>query len=163
MPICQKCSSQFPNWYKIGDKTHNLYRRKYCLECSPFGKHNTKQLVLIEKSDKKCICSNCNREYIYSRKKGNSSVKCNSCYVAQFRNNRKEKAVKLLGGKCCKCGYDKCLKALQFHHIDPNKKNFEISSSSSKVSWNVIEKELKKCILVCANCHAEIHDGITEV
>lgn len=163
MPICQKCNSQFPNWYKIGDKTHNLYRRKYCLECSPFGKHNTKQLILKEKSDKKCICSNCNKEYIYSRKKGNSSVRCNSCYVTRFRTNRKEKAVKLLGGKCCKCGYNKCLKALQFHHLDPAQKNFEISSNTGKLSWNVLEQELKKCILVCANCHAEIHDKATEV
>jgi hypothetical protein len=110
-----------------------------------------------------CICNQCGREYTYNRKKGNSSIRCNSCYVKQFRKSRKEKAVQLLGNKCCKCGYNKCLKALQFHHIDPKKKDFEISSNSSKVSWNVIEKELKKCILVCANCHAEIHDGITEV
>ncbi len=162
MPICQKCNSQFPNRLRIDGKIKNVHNRRYCLQCSPFGQHNTKQLVLKEKSDKKCICSVCNKGYIYSRKKGNSSIRCNTCYVNQFRANRKEKAVKLLGGQCCKCGYNKCIKALQFHHIDPKKKDFEISSNSSTVSWNKFEKEISKCILVCANCHTEIHAGVTE-
>jgi len=164
MPICQKCNSQFPNWKNIDGKNRNLQSRKYCLTCSPFGQHNTKNLIIKEKSDKNCICVDCNKEYLYSRNRGNSMVRCSPCYVKKYRQNKKSKAVNLLGGKCCKCGYNKCLKALQFHHLDPSKKNFHISSNNKRsIAWNVIEQELKKCILVCANCHAEIHDGLTEV
>lgn len=61
-----------------------------------------------------------------------------------------------MGGKCIICGYDKCLSALAFHHINPWDKEFEIGS---KMSWEVIVQELKKCELVCSNCHAEIHEG----
>ena len=68
-----------------------------------------------------------------------------------------------MGGKCSICGYNKCLHALQFHHIDPSKKKFNISSNIGKYTLQSIQNELKKCIVVCANCHAEIHAGFTEV
>jgi hypothetical protein len=163
MPICKNCTTKFPNWIYIDNKNRNLQSRKYCLECSPFGKHNTKQLTAKLKSDKKCICTDCNKEYLHSKKRGNSLIRCGPCYVKKYRLNKKIKAINLLGGKCCKCGYNRCLKALQFHHIDPKQKEFHISSNNKSIAWNIIEKELKKCILVCANCHAEIHDKFREV
>lgn len=65
------------------------------------------------------------------------------------------------GGRCSKCGYSKCLAALQFHHTEPNNKNFGITealrASKSKYSREEIEKESEKCILLCANCHLELH------
>ncbi len=68
----------------------------------------------------------------------------------------KERAIALLGGKCVICGYDKCPAAFDFHHMDPTQKDFVISS---KMSWEAIVEELKKCVLVCANCHREINVG----
>lgn len=68
----------------------------------------------------------------------------------------KERAIAYLGGRCQKCGYDKCPSAFDFHHLDPSEKDFDISS---KTSWATIEPELKKCSLLCANCHRETHDG----
>ena len=67
-----------------------------------------------------------------------------------------------LGGKCVICSYDKCQRALQFHHLDPKTKKFTISDAFSRKAYSTeeIEAEVKKCILVCANCHAEIHSGI---
>lgn len=64
------------------------------------------------------------------------------------------------GGKCERCGYSKCLRALHFHHLNPNEKSFQISEAITQNStpWNVIQDELDKCILLCANCHAEEHD-----
>lgn len=76
--------------------------------------------------------------------------------VSQKRAGLKLCAVEHMGGKCSICGYDKCLSALTFHHINPWDKDFEISS---KMSWEAIVQELKKCALVCSNCHAEIHEG----
>lgn len=82
--------------------------------------------------------------------------KNNYLHVKTFRQKNKERAVKYKGGKCVKCGYDKCIIALEFHHIDPKEKDFSPSSNMNK-SWEKIKLELDKCILVCSNCHREIH------
>jgi hypothetical protein len=64
----------------------------------------------------------------------------------------------LRGSKCEKCGYDKCLDALQFHHIDPKKKLFEIKEGIWECRPDEeIKKEISKCLLLCANCHYEVH------
>lgn len=69
-----------------------------------------------------------------------------------------------MGGKCCLCDYNKCSRALSLHHLDPSKKDFIFASiRACPVNWATIVEELKKCILVCSNCHAEIHDGLIEV
>lgn len=68
----------------------------------------------------------------------------------------KEKAIAFLGGRCTICGYDKCPSAFDFHHLDPREKDFVVSAKSS---WAAIEPELKKCVLLCANCHREVHAG----
>jgi transcription elongation factor Elf1 len=84
--------------------------------------------------------------------------------LARWRRRRaiKKQAVEYKGGKCCKCGYDRLMSALVFHHIDPSKKEFGISSQGCSRSWERVKKEVDKCILVCHNCHAEIHDEIAE-
>ena len=80
---------------------------------------------------------------------------------AAGRNLRKDRYTKLLGGKCKICGYDKCNKALQFHHRDPSKKNFGITAAIWGRHGIIEEKEfleeLSKCDLLCSNCHAEKH------
>jgi DNA-binding CsgD family transcriptional regulator len=79
--------------------------------------------------------------------------------IKSFRKNNKIKCIEKLGGRCSKCGYNKCIEALEFHHTDPDIKIFSISSNLNK-AWSKIEKELEKCILVCANCHREIHNEL---
>ena len=75
--------------------------------------------------------------------------------ATQRRTELKERAVAYLGGKCKLCPYDRCLAALEFHH--PGQKDFEISSKSS---WEAIVPELDKCVLLCSNCHREVHAGL---
>lgn len=70
----------------------------------------------------------------------------------------KLKAIEYKGGKCVICGYNKSVRALQFHHVDPSQKDFGISGSTK--SFEKLKPELDKCVLVCANCHAEIHDKL---
>jgi len=82
--------------------------------------------------------------------------KCSVQRTSDFRRNRKRKLVELSGGKCVRCGYDKCLSALEFHHTDRSTKDFDFSSKGINRNWDLILAELKKCILVCSNCHAEI-------
>jgi predicted HNH restriction endonuclease len=69
-------------------------------------------------------------------------------------------AVAYKGGKCQQCGYDRCLNALDFHHRDPAQKDFAISQYGHSRSWERVRKELDKCVIVCANCHREIHAGM---
>lgn len=73
--------------------------------------------------------------------------------------DRKFKAVNIMGGKCSACGYNKCLDALEFHHIDPNNKEFMWNKLKS-YTWKRVINELKKCIILCANCHREFHSKI---
>jgi len=65
----------------------------------------------------------------------------------------------LLGGKCCRCNYNKCLFALEFHH-SLGKKEGHLSHMIKNLSKQKVLKELKKCILLCANCHRELHKGL---
>lgn len=76
--------------------------------------------------------------------------------VKSRRNKLKEMLVEYKGGKCEICGYDKCINALDFHHLNPNEKDFTVSQYCT-LSFDKLKKEADKCILVCANCHREIH------
>lgn len=77
--------------------------------------------------------------------------------VAKRRRKIREMAVAYKGGSCQSCGYNKCLEALEFHHLDPNQKDFAISQYGHCRSWERVQKELDKCVMLCANCHREIH------
>ena len=72
-------------------------------------------------------------------------------------------AISYGGGKCVLCGYNKCIQALEFHHINSKDKEFGISAKGYTRSWEKVKNELKKCILVCANCHREAHEGIAQL
>ena len=83
--------------------------------------------------------------------------------VQKRREKVKQMAVEYKGGKCKCCGYNKYIGALEFHHIDPTKKTFGISCNGLTKAWGEVKKELDKCILVCSNCHREIHAGIIDL
>lgn len=79
-------------------------------------------------------------------------------YVQKSRTTQKERMVYVMGESCQICGYDKCVEALEFHHINPENKLFNFNKSRTK-SWEDNVQELKKCILLCSNCHREVHAG----
>lgn len=86
----------------------------------------------------------------------------NSENVKNWRKNSKIRMVESMGGCCQICGYNKSLNALEFHHIDPNEKEMGLGGVRGNiVKWEKIASELRKCILLCSNCHREIHDGVT--
>ena len=86
------------------------------------------------------------------------SVKCkNKQSVQTRRKSIKEKSISYKGGQCKHCGYSKCKEALEFHHMNPNEKDFGLSAHGNTHSWEKIKQELDKCILLCANCHREEH------
>ena len=69
-------------------------------------------------------------------------------------------AVDYKGGKCQICGYSRCLEALEFHHLDDTGKDFGISDMGYTRSWKRIKEEIDKCLLLCSNCHREVHSGL---
>lgn len=101
--------------------------RKYCFECSP------------------------------SYKKGDNKERASA--ITSIRHAIKKQLVKYKGNKCEICGYNKCIGALQFHHLDPSKKDFDLSNkyNGGKLIMEEMYKEVDKCQLLCANCHAEKH------
>lgn len=88
-------------------------------------------------------------------------------YLIQAVKKRRQKiklmAIEYKGGKCQICGYDKYPGALDLHHLDSSQKSFGIGARGYTRSWDKIQKELDKCILVCANCHREIEAGIMQL
>ena len=82
--------------------------------------------------------------------------------VQAWRKRTKSRIVDAFGGECGICRYNKCNRALEFHHLDPSGKDFSLSSGNT-MGWSTITTEMEKCIMVCSNCHREIHDGITSV
>lgn len=88
--------------------------------------------------------------------------KCRKCNVEAV-TKRRRKAIRLVkeeaGGACLLCGYNNCFDALAFHHKDPTQKELGIGSGNT-VAIAKLREEVKKCVLVCSNCHAEIHAGM---
>lgn len=156
MSKCLKCQNNIPRRVKAEGKYKYISNtRKYCFECSPYNCHNTKILKDID-SVKKRICEKCGKPYIYERNKGHTLSFCSSCIQSNRKNRIKRNIVKKIGDKCSICGYDKCIDALCFHHLESEDKEMNIGNIWNR-SVEFIMKEVKKCILVCSNCHIEIH------
>lgn len=114
------------------------------------------------------LCRKCNKEkdrseFYTLRRAGrseSSATYCKQCAndaTLVRQNANKLKGVEYLGGKCLKCGYNKSLHALSFHHRNPESKDKNYKRCKLW-SWNRLKKELDKCDLLCHNCHAEIHE-----
>ena len=145
--FCSKyCSNSYNNSLspkrikKVKEKTTRIRKNKSCCRCgTPFVK-----------------------EEFYT---GSNEYYCKNCFKSYTNNRRKiekQKCVDYLGGKCVVCGYDRNIKALQFHHLNPKDKEFGISEKSNLL-FAKAKEELDKCILVCSNCHFEIHDGTIDL
>jgi len=81
--------------------------------------------------------------------------------VIKRRKTLRKRALEYKGAKCQLCGYKKCTEALEFHHM--GQKNFGISNKGYTRSWEKVKKELDGCIVLCANCHREVENGITQL
>lgn len=130
---CKKCTNEYSKKYRDKNKEKLAKKQKEYMKDDDFRKNKNEYNKIYRK-----------KEYVK-----NKNVEINRIW----KMNEKRKAVDYMGGKCSICGYNKCLTALEFHHINPKEK--EIYNSHWKFERN--KMELDKCILVCANCHREIH------
>ena len=92
-----------------------------------------------------------------------SSTYCKTCTSEQSLNRMQKLKKQMVDykGSCCQiCGYDSYIGALEFHHMNPKQKDFNLSNLKRYSFNNIVKSELDKCVLVCANCHREIHAKI---
>lgn len=89
--------------------------------------------------------------------------KCSKEAVVKRRKVLREKLIQAFGGSCQCCGYNECNGCLDFHHLDPAKKDFSLSEKGLTRSFEKLLNEAKKCILVCCRCHREIHFGFRKI
>lgn len=82
--------------------------------------------------------------------------------ITKFYQVRKQRIVYTMGGQCALCGYNKNIQALEMHHIDPQEKDFTFSDTKKYHTWEELSIEMQKCVLLCANCHREIHYPLDE-
>lgn len=122
------------------------------------------------------VCKSCGREKPrsefpssgkYTRADGTvtGAIKpdCKTCHNARQRNKQIERFTDVgVIWACVRCGYDKCVAAIDFHHIDPTEKDFNIASRQC-ISKERLSNEVNKCIVICRNCHAELHDGLWDI
>ncbi len=138
------CAATYNN--KLFRKRH---RSNHCESCD--------DLITTGKKYCSTLCRQIAQKAARDRRKSQGLT--SSTYVISWRQRTKLRAIQYKGGGCQICGYNKSIRALTFHHLDPGQKDFGISSKIR--SWDTLKVELDKCVLLCANCHAEVHDGIT--
>lgn len=143
--------------FNKGKTTIRYWLKKYNLETNvPHQNFN-----ITEKICTKCKILKPIDEYYFKNKTHTCrQAECKTCFntriTKQFKDLKSE-CVNYKGGCCERCGYNRYQGALEFHHQDPKEKDFAISNATSRKLTDKIKKELDKCILVCANCHREIH------
>lgn len=155
MPACKTCGNHFSARVVIDNKQRILTNRKRCFDCVPFVSREEKAENIVDGQTRLCSCGK-----TFSREK-TTGIKCSTCLNKITRLRRKTELVAYKGGKCIKCGYNKCLRALSFHHMDDTTKEFTISQLS--VSMERMKKEADKCVLLCSNCHMELEDGLWQL
>jgi hypothetical protein len=168
---CHNCGNDFKLHVSINGKIRNLKSRKYCLECSPFGGHRTRPIGLEKELPKEKLCPRCglvkgSNEFYVKRTENGLFAYCKTCSkerVTEIQRNLKIQAVEYKGGECYLCGYSSCVAAMDFHHINPREKDFNISTLKGVSLNDRVRKELDKCVLLCSRCHREVEDGFTKL
>ena len=116
------------------------------------------------------ICTWCHQELplsefpIRDSAKGTYRANCKKCHSEYMKKKYREKKDALHEYKqelsCQKCGYNKCGAALEFHHLNSDKKDEKVSrliANRYSLDNPDIQNEIAKCIVLCANCHHELH------
>jgi len=94
---------------------------------------------------------------------GYRCLKCRSEAVTRRRRRVKQVLVEEAGGACQACGYDRCIGALHFHHVDSAAKKFALSHRGVARSLAKARSEAEKCVLLCSNCHVEVEAGLRQL
>jgi hypothetical protein len=152
MPTCTVCGKKFKTWEKINGVPKNMGNRRRCLNCHPWGAPRYPP----RSDDEKVQASRLKSKRYYEKRKRELGVNP----VTERNRRRKMSIVNFLGGSCIICKYKKTPKNITFHHCFD--KDIHLDSRSLSLSMENICNELSKCIMVCHNCHGEIHAGLID-
>lgn len=149
--ICQWCNKEFEASRKD---------TKYCSRSCGAKASRDRKINGINSLEHKC--PKCEKSFIvkdnaFSRRYCYDCMPVTPKSGAENRKIIKQWALEYKKNKCSICGYNKCSEALEFHHLNPKEKDFNLSDRDLILDWQIIKQELDKCILVCANCHRELH------
>lgn len=150
MPTCKTCQAPFPVWMVIDGVRRNLASREHCLVCVPRGSR-----FLANGQPKRDPERNRQRQKEWCQKK---TAQLGRHPLTHKREIRKRWLLDLIGGVCQGCGYQRCQKNLAFHHLAD--KTTGTSGGFLQQNLAVVVAEVEKCVLLCHNCHGEVHDGM---
>lgn len=167
MNICKQCESLITSKYGI----------KFCSRpCSVkynnrvYPKRSVQGSCAVCKSSirsKLKYCASCKaagarkRKYLTEESRREARRISQNKAVRHQHQKSKEKSIVYMGNACRVCGYAGCRGSLVFHHVDPSTKEFTVGSGNR--GWDRTKKELNKCVLLCANCHGEVHYGSLDI
>ena len=148
--ICAFCKKDY-----VSKISSQRYCSQQCREYFWFQKRNGRPPIQFLKEIE---CRYCKKYFKRTRIQTiYCSKECHQKYInTTIRRDKKLAAISMMGGACSRCGYSRCLKALEFHHLDRKTKKYNMAKMFVHRGMEEIKEELKKCILVCSNCHKEI-------
>ncbi len=155
---CLACGSRIPASVWVEGRKRNTQNRRYCLTCSPFGSHNTRDPRATRRAGREDLrCVHCGRLISAKQIKGTT---CWTCLYGRRAERRLEEIYKVVGDSCWRCGYCRGKagrRVLDFHHVNGAEKCFGLDCRHLvNLSLQRVVAELRKCVLLCANCHREV-------
>lgn len=147
---------------RVSYATVRHWLRKHGLETGQARRRRTTMETLADEDGREVAeCPKHGRTAFGARTGGGwRCLACRGEHVVARRRRVKAILVEEAGGRCCQCGYDRSIAALQFHHRDPGQKAFSIAYRGVTRSLEAARLEAAKCALLCANCHAEVEAGV---
>ena len=146
---------------RIGATTVRYWLRKY-------GLRTARARGARASADERLVIRECRHHGFTAWVRAGSSgrfrcKRCRTAAVTARRRRVKRLLIEEAGGCCVLCGYDRFPGALQFHHVDPSAKSFALSVQGVARSLEKARAEAAKCVLMCANCHAEVEGGLATI
>lgn len=160
--ICAKCQQPIPRSAWVEGRKRELQRRKYCLTCSPFGSHNTRRVGELRRAARQgVLCRSCGKPLTEKQRKWRV---CWSCQYAGRSAQRLSQAYEVVGYACWRCSYGNGamgMRLLDSHHVEPESKCFGLDCRHLvNLAYRRVWLEMRKCVLLCANCHRECEAGL---
>jgi transposase-like protein len=149
---------------EVSPTTVRYWLRRYGLASGPAERRaKVAEALANGEQELELNCDRHGRTRHSRRVDGFRCARCEAERVTAWRQRTKRILVNEAGGSCALCGYDRCVAALQFHHVDPSEKCFSLSHGGLARSLRRAREEARKCVLLCANCHAEVEAGVTQL
>jgi transposase len=141
---------------------------RYDLKTSAaLGRRRREEAVAASRMELTSVALDCRHhgrtEFVLDRRGYYRCRQCRSEAVVRRRRRVKQLLVAEAGGACAVCGYSRSAAALQFHHLDPSLKRREINARGAGMAIDLLREEARKCVLLCANCHAEVEAGVIDL